>query len=184
VGLIGHFGTGKDTAAQYLSSKYGFTVYSIYEPIRVLAQDFFGRVDRKTLNLLGKRVSHAFGNDIFIRWCADKIVNGNTVVKDARYINEISWLSKVSDAVICLEADPELVLKRIKRRGREADPTSLDELKTLWSEEGDLNEVRSDGIVKIDNSGGLEELYSKLERLVEELRAKKESRVEFQKDIL
>jgi ribose 1,5-bisphosphokinase PhnN len=86
--------------------------------------------------------------------------------------------------VICLEADPELVFRRIKRRGREADPASLDELKALWSEEGELNEVHDTRIVKMDNSGGLEELYSKLDRLVEELRTKKVEQVELQKDIL
>lgn len=149
-----------------------------------MAQDFFGKADRKTLNLLGKKVSHAFGKDVFIKWCADKIVDGDTVVKDARYVNEINWLSQISDAVICLEADPELVFRRIKRRGREADPASLDELKALWSEEGELNEVHDTRIVKMDNSGGLEELYSKLDRLVEELRTKKVEQVELQKDIL
>jgi dephospho-CoA kinase len=168
VALIGHFGVGKDTASEYLKEKHNFEVVSIYQPLRKLALEIFGTQKRQELNKLGFALSSAFGNDIFIWWCSKQITqNKHYVIKDARFKNEIEWLSSVCDALIYLNAKPEVVFERIKIRGREGDPKTLEELKTLWEEEGEIESAKHLANFVLDNNGEKQKLFCELDKILE-----------------
>lgn len=173
MGLIGHFGSGKDTVAEYLNLKHNFKVVSIYQPLRTLAQRLYGEPARTQLYELGKNLSEAFGRDLFIWWCSKTLEHeaGRVVVKDSRFTNEIVWLSGVAKVVILVECDPQVAFQRLSRRRRPGDPPSLEALRAMWQSEGELESVVELGLknlVKVTNNEDLESLYRRVDRVLEE----------------
>ncbi|MEM0120058.1 MAG: hypothetical protein QW688_01265, partial [Thermoprotei archaeon] len=128
VGVTGHFSTGKDVVAEYLRSKYGYRVLSMYEPLRSVARKVYTNPTRSEIYALGKSLSEAFGEDLFIWWCDRSLKGfvGRTVVKDVRFVNECVWLSGIAKLIIYLESPPELAIEWVKRRGRLGDPRDVD----------------------------------------------------------
>lgn len=166
--MIGHFGTGKDTVAEYLKAKHGFHVVSIYQPLRILAEKLYKNPSRTQIYELGKSLSEAFGEDLFIWWCTKtlKLLGGRVAIKDARFVNEVVWLSRVAKLILLVECDPQVVHERLKLRGRPGDPADLETLKKMWGEEGELESVRNLGLknlVKIENNQDLQTLYSRVD---------------------
>ncbi len=164
MGLIGHFGTGKDTVAQYLRVRHGYSVVSMYEPLKTLAEKLCFPQDRTTIYELGKSLSDAFGRDLFIWWCGSRLkgATGTVLVKDARFINEVVWLSRLARVVIYIASDPRDALQRIRLRARPGDPQTIEDLKAMWDREGELDQIGSLGLgnlVVVHNSGDLESLY-------------------------
>lgn len=172
VGVIGHFGVGKDTVAEHLWRKHGFSVLSMYQPLRTLAQALYGEPSRTQIYGLGKTLSEAFGKDLFIWWCSKALrkLGGRVVVKDARFTNEIVWLSGIAKLVILVECEPSMVLERLKKRGRPGDPSDLEALKKMWENEGELESVKQLGLknlLVVQNNEDLEALYRKVDGALE-----------------
>jgi len=168
VGVVGHFATGKDTVAEYLKNKYGYAILSMYEPLKKLARGVYGEPTRSRIYELGKSLSAAFGRDLFIWWCEHSLrdFRGRIVVKDARFLNEVMWLSGVAKLIIYLESAPEVAFERVKLRGRPGDPADLTELKTMWKDEGELDSIRNlpiKNLIIVTNNGDLDSLYGKVD---------------------
>jgi dephospho-CoA kinase len=168
VGITGHFATGKDTVAEYLRDKHGYMVLSMYEPLKKLARDIYGEPTRSRVYELGKSLSEAFGRDLFIWWCEHSLrdFRGRIVVKDARFANEVLWLSGVAKLIIYLESTPEVAFERVKRRGRPGDPADLAELEVMWADEGEVDSIRDlpiNNLVVVANNGDLDSLYGKVD---------------------
>ncbi len=162
---MGHAGCGKDSVAEYLSRKYNFRIVSFYEPLRNLAKDLFDREDRQTLRRLGRALSDAFGRDIFISYWSSNFPHGNVVLKDARYRNELVWLSEVCELIIAVKCDPGVSAERIKRRAREGDPADEKELLSEWNQESDLDDDYP-RFHSVDNSADFQTTAKEVDKLV------------------
>lgn len=154
--------------AEHLRDKHGYNVLSMYEPLKKLARDLYGELTRGRVYELGKSLSEAFGKDLFIWWCEHSLrgFRGRIVVKDARFVNEVLWLSGVAKLIIYLESTPEVAFERVKRRGRPGDPADPAELKVMWADEGELESVRNlpiKNLVIVANNDDLDSLYGKVD---------------------
>lgn len=171
VGLIGHAGTGKDTLASYLGTRHGYKIISMYQPAREILFKGCGDAseERTKLNTMGQLLSDLFGRDVFIKWCSNHLTKGNIVIKDARYENELQWLLQACDVVIRLSAKPETVFERLLSRRRPGDPRTLRELTEIWAKESAIDNPPT-GVITLENSGGIGELYERMDEILKELR--------------
>ncbi|MEM3671056.1 MAG: hypothetical protein QW767_04850 [Thermoprotei archaeon] len=164
--VVGHAGTGKDTAASYLAEKYGFKTLSGYEPLKRMCSLAGLPEDRGTLTVMGHAVSSAFGRDIFVKWCDRRLGRSSVTLKDFRFLNEIRHYRSKACAIVMLRCSMNVAYARMVSRGRAGDPNSLSQLRQVWKDEGELDSVPKAWTKTIDNEGNIHDFYSNLDRLV------------------
>jgi hypothetical protein len=175
IGLSGWARSGKDTVANYVIEKYGFTKASFAQPIRealfrlnpkisvggfnqaslATAVRSFGWEELKDLSVdvrplmqrLGTEVGREmFGDDFWVDTALDRIPDGSKVVfSDVRYSNEANAVRDLGGKIY-----------RIERKG--VGPANEHASETA------LNDYDFDD--RIDNSGTVEELYGQIDRVI------------------
>lgn len=114
IALLGRAGSGKSTAAQYLSERYGFERWSFATPLKLMAADLWGfsheqlygaekeKLDarwgltpREAMQRLGASARRHLGIGV---WANALIGNlkGRVVIDDTRHINEVAALYAAS----------------------------------------------------------------------------------------
>lgn len=189
--LNGYSGVGKDTVAEYLASKHGYSQYAIADPLREMLEMINPIVDvdrrsgdaihladaladggwdrakrgcnevRRLMEATGQAARDVLGNDVWMytleyRIDRDSIRlgsgNSDVVVSDVRYENEFECLGNAADG-----RGDGVVLVRVERPGI-----------------GPVSDHVSAGVMPypdytIVNDGSLDDLYAKVDALVEEL---------------
>lgn len=174
IGLTGHAGSGKDTAAAYLVEKHGFIRLAFADKLKDLAYrvnpwfvtcdlaylvDNFGwdRAKREDANVrqylqdLGQAARDTFGDAFWV----DQVLTGDVfnsmrwgnryVITDVRYQNEADVVLDVGGWVY-----------RIERPG-------------VGPANGHISEMGVLGSGHISNDSTVEELHEKLDKLIEEI---------------
>lgn len=139
IGLLGQAGSGKSTAAKYLSEKYGFVEKSFASPLKRACRELFslsdeqldgslkevpddrwyGATPRRMFQYIGtdllrdniETIMPGIGKDIFVK-ALDVSLQGiekDIVVSDVRFANEIEYVNSIGGTVV-----------RIVRDGQEA----------------------------------------------------------------
>ncbi len=160
--LSGKAGSGKDTAGDYLVSRYGFRKYAFADRLKEIAflLGWDGRKDdrgRKLLQDLGT-VGRAYDPCVWIRFVLDGISSDRperVVITDCRYANEFSECADFAS-----ENGYVFVPLHIVRR--EAG------LKGSLGEHESERECGNIPAVIVRNDEGLSELYGKLDFLMSE----------------
>ena len=172
IGITGKARSGKDSAARYLWTQYGFTRIALADPLKAAAQAMFGLSDRQAwddelkeveipfwgmtprrmLQLLGTDASKPiFGNDIWVkRWLITYDLLNDTddiVVPDVRVDIEADAIRSRGGIII-----------EVRR-----DVAGLPGAAGAHVSEGGLS-APADFV--IHNNGTLEELYAALDTIV------------------
>lgn len=135
IGFLGRSGSGKDTSADYLCSKYGFIKRSFAEPLKRACQElflfsddqvfvhkelgdpkWFGVTPRKVLQFVGtdllrskmSEIIPEIGEDIFIhnfRLWYESRSVEHITVPDLRFQNEVDLIHELGGTVIKLVRD-------------------------------------------------------------------------------
>jgi len=132
IGLVGGKGVGKDTAARYLSERYGAHQYAFADPIKAYATAAFGLTHdqlhgtkaqketpdpryqlspRQLMQRLGDGARAAFGDDFWIARLLARLeleAPAIAVVSDVRFVNEAMRLRAVGCALWRLHYAPGL----------------------------------------------------------------------------
>jgi len=119
IGITGPVASGKDTAANYLKQK-GFAHVSLSQIIRAEARRQNITTTRKNLIKLGNQLRRAHGPAVLAQFAIERVKRKNKiVVTSIRSVAEVEHLRKSGKFVLVkLTADPQLRLRRLKRRGR------------------------------------------------------------------
>jgi len=180
-GFIGVPCSGNTTAAERLIKKHGFFYTSTSGEIRDVLKKRGEKVTRDSLQRVGGELRQVKGADVLAKRSWKKIIssrNDKSIIDGIRGIEEVEFLKKQQGFYLFnVIADPRIRFKRMKRRNRENDPVTW--VKFLKSEKRDK---KSDGRdvqaclkaadFKIENNGTPEEFYRRLERILEEIKAK------------
>jgi len=187
IGITGTIASGKGKAASYFHSK-GFTHHSFSSEIREIAKERKIEINRMNLeklgldlrlespdvSILGKRVIELMEKDL------KKNPNSDFVVEGIRDISEIKALKDFVNKIrsrfvlIGIDADIETRFKRLKKRARHGDPKTFVEFKQIDEKELDskgqeVSKCLEHADFLIDNSGPIDELYGKLEEIIQSL---------------
>lgn len=165
--VSGKAGAGKDTVGEYLVRKFGFKRYAFADRLKEIAREvgWNGEKDEKGRRLLQElgSVVRRYDQDTWVNIVLDKIKEENSkkvVITDCRYVNEYLRARKFA-------GEFGYMLIPIKVIGRKYDLP--EELKAHESE------MYVDQIpgVEIDNNGTLEELYHKVNVVIDMMINKK-----------
>jgi dephospho-CoA kinase len=157
IGISGKARSGKDTVAEYLRDKYGYTIVKFSTPLYEIAtyiQNVLGEEtnkDPKLLQFLGQGLKSIYGTDI---WCKLLLSNLSedqyTVIADIRHKIEMEYLEQGGVPVLRIER-PTRVIDR--------DPNHISEI--------DLDDYPFKYV--IINDGSIDELYVKIDEIVKNI---------------
>jgi len=165
IGLLGRKHVGKDTVADYLVYKYKYQQLSFARPLKEGVKILFGfssaqiygdgrdiidqryhLTPREILHFMGTEViRRKFGEDFWIRQAINDALPRKIIISDVRFQNEVDIIKKMGGIVIKLD-----------REGLERD-SSEDQIDLV---------CEYDHLIK--NNHSVQELYSELDRILEE----------------
>ena len=157
--------SGKDTAAKYVSQKYGFAWFDFSRD--ALEGELRKRsrpVTKDNMSALGDELRAKYGPDALAQTLVAKIRKSrakNIVVSGVRSPQEAEYLKKNAEKFILVRivADPK---KRVARSGN-AGIISRDERDI--SNKG-LSQVLEMADIKVENNGTVDELYRKIDDVI------------------
>ena len=152
-------GSGKDTSVEYLIKKYGGVKVSFSEPLYDILHyaqkvcEFSEEKDRWFLQTIGTEWARNKNPDVWVNLAIKRIreiekENINVYNSDIRFYNELNILKK--EGFICVKINREV--------DREfSNHISENELDNVEDREWDY---------VIDNNGSLEDLYKKIDKII------------------
>ena len=158
--------SGKDTVANYIVEKYGFEhlkfskgineVYNKYNYI-----DDNGVKNRQALQGIGQGLRTALGSNVWINYTLkDYNSEVNTVISDVRQDNEFIALRERGALIILVTTSPDVQKERLIQLGESPD-------EHMNHETEHISESLAD--IQIVNDSTLEELYQKIDGILEPL---------------
>jgi dephospho-CoA kinase len=176
LGVTGHPSCGKDTVAEYLVAKHGFSFVSTSDEIRRYMKDnSLGEPTRERMNPIAQKMRRYFGPDVLIRFALEKNAGaGRIVMVGIRATAEADSVKKAGGSMIAVTAPIEVRFKRAQERGRIGDDTSFQAFKAIEEKESvgtnaaeqNVNAVIAQADYIINNTGTLEELYRAVDDIV------------------
>lgn len=161
IAIVGKARSGKDTVADYLVSKYGYTEYKFSKGIRDVINLVRGEEtnkNRRELQDVGQGLRRALGEDIWVNYTLSTITGTDKVViSDCRQQNEAKRLTEEGYLLIRVESDEDIRVQRMLAAG---DTFTKEDL-THETEQIDF-----ECPVVIYNNNSLEELYSQVDELI------------------
>lgn len=171
IGLTGKNGAGKGEVAEFLK-KRGFIYYSLSDVIRDELKVRGKEITRENLIQVGNELRTRLGPSVL----AEKILakadhDKNYIVDSVRNPNEVKALRGRKDFVlIFVDAPVEVRFERIKTRGRENDPQTLQEFTRIENAEKSssdpnrqqLDQTQGLADATLTNDGSLEKLYEQI----------------------
>ncbi|MDQ0168741.1 adenylate kinase [Paenibacillus tundrae] len=174
IGLIGRLRSGKDTAADYLASKYGYTAFAFGDELK---RDFHRRYreiprnpkPRVGYQMHGQLMREYYGEGVWVDACFENVDahklsfsdpdNVPAVITDTRQLNEAVRLKSAGYVLIRVEA-PEAL--RIQRAIKSGDRFNLRDL--THGTETALDGFSAD--FTVTNDGDLAHLYRQIDEIV------------------
>lgn len=176
IALSGLKRSGKDTIGNYLIQNYACKRYAFADEVKRLAKELFPEEfvqNDKPVDLLqwlGNTMRQR-NPDVWINKLSTKILLTkdpvpNIVVTDVRYPNEVQALKNLGFTIVKVQVPVEVSIERSKA----TEVNFTEELLLHESEQlAQSNEQYYDYV--IENTGTIEELYSKVEEMVEVLKS-------------
>jgi dCMP deaminase len=174
IGISGSNGSGKDEIAKVLESM-NFRHFSLSDMIREEIRSRGEEVTRDNLIRVGNEMRENEGASVLAKRAIEKVEDGeNFAFSSIRNPSEVELFEKRDDFILIKVTTPIKVrFERIVARGKQGDPTSLEELKEKERQEmsSNPNNQQIDKVAKmakvtIINNKSLEVLREKIERFV------------------
>ncbi len=183
IGVVGLNGSGKDTIAEFLADRHGYSNRDLGQEIRnELSRLGKNHLDRNEMIALGNERRHKYG---FNYWCRNAIESANSrdvVITSLRNPLEVEEIKNRNGAVMEVFADQRLRFERTAERIRK-NPDSHGDIQSLEAFRAmEEKELRSDdpakqqlikyiemADIRIDNNGTFEQLYRRIDEALSRL---------------
>ncbi len=176
IGIFGLIGSGKDTVAEYLEQKYGFSHVSYGNLVRELATKMGRTVERDDLIKTQREYVQRYGQSYFGKLAVQRIRESNeelAVLSGIRRAQDIEEPRKAFGEdflLVLVDVDPKIRFERMRGRSRPGDPETLEEF--LRQEEEEKKAFGFDEVMryvrfKIKNESSLEDLHKNVDQFLQ-----------------
>lgn len=172
--LVGQAGAGKDTVADYLAAKYGFTRYAFADKLKQIARELFpaaftGGKPRSLLQNIGTYMRQE-DPDVWVNYLLQRITAEDpmrAVITDCRYRNELTICRSRGFIPVLISCPEDVRRERLEARG----DSSLTAEQASHPSENDVFAFLEHNPPEhvLDNSGSLENLHRQIDELMTEL---------------
>ncbi len=181
LGLTGRMGSGKGEFVRLLEER-GFRYASLSDMVRAEAARLGRPVSRAEMQDIGNRLRRDGGAGVLgrrVRELVEAAAEDRWVIDGIRNPAEVEELRRLEGFVLLgIDADIDVILQRMRRRGRDTDRSSEDELRQRLAREWGDGEPEggqrvgaclrlADHVIR--NDGTLGELEAALDGLLEKL---------------
>ena len=183
IGIAGTLGAGKGTVVTYLKEK-GFVHYSASGALReILRAGGLEEVRENMTTLADKLRSENPASPQHIIFEKFQIEKPEKAILEAIHsVGEVEYLKERGAIILGVAADLETRYKRISARGTSKDNVTFEEFKKIATHEeegGGQHNIRA--VLKladytITNNGTLEELHAQVDKILEQISKKIESK--------
>ncbi|MFZ5364899.1 MAG: AAA family ATPase [Patescibacteria group bacterium] len=182
-GFVGEIASGKGTACDYLINKYGAGNHRYSTILRDVLDRLYLEQTRENLQSISTLLRQKFGQDLFAKVIAEEVEDDNApiiCVDGIRRPEDIIYLKNIPNFVLInIFADMDTRYKRIVDRSENTD----DQVKTFKDFKKDHEKETEKTIAVIaaaateviDNNGTHDDLYSRLDQLVEKYENKNQT---------
>ncbi len=173
--VVGQAGSGKDTAANYISKKYGFLHISTADILReYIKKNSLGDLSRQNMSRVIEELRLKRGNDVLVKLATEGLKDKSVILSALRHPEESALVKKMGGIIIDTRADQESRYRRNVQRNREGDSIELSEFKKLENRENsglgfDINKVESGSDFTINNNGSYQDFYSQIDKAMESI---------------
>ncbi len=166
VGLVGETGSGKDTVAHYLKTRYEAHLLRFADPIKETLSLYFERFSKDDQQWLAMLLKERFGKDILGKALKPHIeaAEGLVSVNGLRFLEDYDFVKQFeSSFVIYVTAPQKLRWERAHKRGEKSDDSeSFEYFQRLEQAPTEVHipEIGAKADFTIVNDRGLEELLA------------------------
>lgn len=170
--LIGKAGSGKDTVAEYLVSRYGFKRYAFADKMKEIGRELFperfksGKKPRCLLQDLGTYLRQ-IDPDVWTNFLFSRIERekpARAVISDCRYERELARGRASGFVPVFVDCPEEIRQRRLAER----DGEPMDREAAGHSSENDVfHPSLLAGVFCVNNGGSLEQLYEQVDKVLE-----------------
>ncbi|KKR65770.1 MAG: Dephospho-CoA kinase, CoaE, partial [Parcubacteria group bacterium GW2011_GWB1_40_5] len=174
IGLVGPIASGKGTIKEYIIEKYGASDCRFSTILRDILKRLSLEINRDNLINLSTILRLNFGQDLLAKVIMEDAKNFNTnivVVDGVRRMEDIQYLKKLDGfMLLAVDATPKVRHERLIIRNENVGDhkKTYDEFLADHDKETEITipPVMEVADLLIDNSGVLEELYSKIDNII------------------
>lgn len=178
LGFVGQMASGKDTSADYIAEKYNGKNYSFSQMLGDVLERYHLTKNRDNLVKISEAMREKFGEDILAKTMAEDVKNDThdiVTISNVRRMADIKYLGQLDNFfLVKIFAEPKTRYERLIKRSEKSD----DKTKTYEqfladhqrSTELTIEEVANTAKLTIDNNGNLEELYSKIDDIINKIK--------------
>jgi len=177
IGVGGTNGAGKGEAVRYLAER-SFCVLSLSDVIRDVLREKGIEESREEMIREGRELRSKGGPAVLAEVLLEQLEpDRNYAIDSPRHPEEVKSLqaSGMPFSLVWIDSEIQTRFERIQRRGRQGDPTTLEELRELEARElggadpaaQQLLDVRDMADHRISNDGSLEEFHAEVQRVFE-----------------
>ncbi len=181
IGIVGPIGSGKDTAADYISQKYGYNVFSFRDMIAELMKKEGIESNRENMQAFSREKRNAEGEDVFSRALLNKIIESKcekALVKELRTAGDVKTIwghFRNKMKIIKVVAPDTLRFERMRSRERLGDPKTIEEFRVQEKMEEEIGYTKAFNFTDfmVFNTGTKEELYAQIDKAMAALKEEK-----------
>ena len=181
IGIVGPIGSGKDTVADYISEKYGYTIFSFRDVVKDATEKAGLEATRENMQKVARELRDTQGEDIFAKLVLEKLISSkceNAIVKELRTSGDVRTIwnhFKSEMKTIKVVAPTETRFERMKSRKRLGDPETLDEFREQEKKEEELGYTKAFNFTDflVFNTGTKEEFHAQVDKIMQSLKEDK-----------
>lgn len=177
IGLVGETGSGKDTVAHYLKTRYDAHLLRFADPIKETLSLYFERFSKEDQQWLAMLLKERFGKDILGKALKPHVdaAEGLVSINGLRFLEDYDFVKMFSPSfIVYITAPQELRWKRAHIRDEKTDDKTdfahFQEIERVPTEVH-IPEIGAKADYTIVNDGSLEDLLAETERIMGEILA-------------
>ncbi|MCL5794755.1 MAG: AAA family ATPase [Patescibacteria group bacterium] len=183
IGITGTLGSGKDTIAEHLVKKYGFTSIGTGDIVREFAKAAGWPNTRDAQREMGNKLRREKGRGFLIKAAISRLKSKNKAITGIRQPEEAQYVRDLSDGLlIAVDAPIKMRFERMLKRKRPGDSLTLESLierekKEMFGQLGkntqNISQCMKEANYHLENDGSIAELNKKVDEILKRVYGKK-----------